>query len=146
MAPSGPFSLDEAHLTCLQGVDFRESIQKVGGWVKKLLKHCLRPHLFLCTATWSIECQKFFGDLTGIHLRPSSILRSPPDSFRQRYIKLSLHFTETPGRYAQDYIVKFLINSNGTGSFCAFVNSKLKCHKIYSSIEKALDSWRFRFQ
>ena len=121
-------------------VDFRESIQQVGVWVKKLMDHRLRPHLFLCTATWSIECEKFFRDLTGIRLRPSSIVRSPASSFRQRYIKLSLHFTESPGMYASEYVAEFLTKPDCTGSFVMFVNSKRKCHSLYNAIEKALDS------
>jgi hypothetical protein len=132
--------LDEFHLFCQHGLDFRHEIRQLSqNFIRPRMERRLPPYLLACTATCSVHNIEAFRRFSGVNLSKKHHIWAPPGSFWQRNIDMTIEFTHQYARSASTRIRQFLL-SHPEGYFAAFFNTAVLCKKTSDATKEALTS------
>eukprot|EP00956_Cyclotella_meneghiniana_P021304 scaffold38634_cov61-Cyclotella_meneghiniana.AAC.5 len=131
--------IDEFHMHCQHGIDFRHEIKAVfNEFVRPLMLRKNAPYLMACTATCSMNNINAFKQMTGVSFTRDNYVWSPPTNFRQRHINMNMEISSTFTTSSSNRILDF-VKSNDTAAFAVFSNTAAMASKLYSHAEDALN-------
>jgi superfamily II DNA helicase RecQ len=130
--------IDEFHLFCQHGVDFRREIRQVSNdFIRPLMLRSTPPYLLACTATCSLSNIDAFRRLSGVDFSRQHRIWADEASFRQRYINMTFEISHHYSRITASKIVEFL-QTNTTGACAAFSNTAILVKKLHATTKEAL--------
>ena len=132
--------IDEFHLFCQHGMDFRKEIRDISqSFIRVLMERRRPPYLLLCTATCSVHNIEVFRRMTGVNLRRENHVWSEPADFRQRNIAMSFQLSSKYKQTTSKGVLDFL-SKDSTGSFIVYTGTAHLAKELHTSLRDALNS------
>ena len=132
--------IDEFHLFCQHGLDFRQEIRRIcNSFIRILMARKKPPYLLLCTATCSLHNIETFRRMTGVHLTKRHQIWSTPRDFQQRNIRMTFEITNQYKQSTCKHILDFLA-SNDSSSFMVYAGTASLAKSMYNALRDAMNS------
>jgi superfamily II DNA helicase RecQ len=133
--------LDEFHLFCQHGMDFRKEIRQISQeFIKVLMNRPKPPYLLACTATCSLHNVAAFQRMSGVDFNKKHRIVSPPEVFRQHNIEMRLDFTANYGTSINSKVIDFLKSNDDDGAFVIYTNTASLAKKLHLGLKNALNA------
>ena len=131
--------LDEFHIFCQHGMDFRREIRDISSnFIRPLMARPNPPYLLACTATCSIHNIEAFRRASGVLFTPQHRLVSPPSVFQQRHIDMSIDITSRYKQSTSEAVLTFLAEQDHS-SFVVYTNTAALAKQLHDSLRDSLD-------